>query len=406
MPTRVQNEATGGLISYFYTDAITNKPITIAKTETQVTNAQACIMLKELPYRFTRVRLTDATMIEVDNADEVLTVKHYYVNYNNGMVYFHPSVGSVIFTFTYDSIGYVYTTSTRIATQWDGTTVIETLQDMMDTMNHAILVSTTYATADDLIIDIEARTLVCKNSIDSKVTSANNSVTAKITEANNKITDVNTTITNANTARTNLQATIDAGGLTNYQTKTDNALITTSKLTTGAINELATNPTNEWASNGTNRLTQVVWNDNHGIDGVPNAGVTETGTENIIKKSKDGLVYLHVNFATLDKDGYIKQGKFGNMNGLDICTIPTKFVPQYQIKSYAKIVYYNSTTLKYAKQLCEIWIYPNLDKSNASIILNYTTGTETTDPMAIDLIPANDIYLYYGSIDLCYYSNV
>ena len=237
MPTRVQNEATGGLISYFYTDTLTNKPITVAKTETQVTNAQACIMLKELPYRFTRVRLTDSTMIEVDNADEVLTVKHYYVNYNNGMVYFHPSVGSKVFTFNYDSIGYVYTTSTRIATQWDGTTVIETLQDMMDTMNHAILVSTTYATADDLIRDIEARTLACKNSIDTKVTNANASVDAKITEANNKITDVNTVITTANTTKASLQNIIDNGNINNYQLKTDNTLSTTSKTVIGAINE-------------------------------------------------------------------------------------------------------------------------------------------------------------------------
>ena len=395
MPTRVQNEATGGLISYFYTDAITNKPITIAKTETQVTNAQACIMLKELPYRFTRVRITDAGMIEVDNADEVLTDKHYYSNYNNGMVYFHPSVGSKVFTFNYDSIGYVYTTSTRIATQWDGTTVIETLQDMMDTMNNAILVSTTYATADDLIIDIEARTLACKNSID-----------AKITEANNKITDVNTVISTANTTKASLQTVIDNGNIANYQLKTDNTLTTTSKAVVGAINELNTNPTNEWVYNGTNRPIQVVWEDNHNSDGVPVAGVTASGTENIVKKSKDGLVYLHINFETLDKEGWIKQGRFSSMNGLHICTIPTKFVPQYQIKSYAKIVYYNSTTLKYAKQLCEVWIYPNLDKSNASIILNYTTGTETEDPQAIDLIPANDIYLYYGSIDLCYYANI
>ena len=405
MPTRVQNEATGGLISYFYTDALTNKPITVAKTETQVTNAQACIMLKELPYRFTRVRLTDATMIEVDNADEVLTNKHYYVNYNNGMVYFHPSVGSKVFTFNYDSIGYVYTTSTRIATQWDGTTVIETLQDMMDTMNHAILVSTTYATADDLIRDIEARTLVCKNSIDSKVASANTSVDAKIVEANNKIGDVNTVITNANTTKASLQATIDSGNLAIYQTKTDNTLATTNKTMVGAINELATNPTNEWIV-GMDITTQVRWAGSHDENGVPIAGITASGTENIIKKSKDGLVYLHINFETLDKEGYVKQGRFGNVNGLDICTIPTRFVPQYQIKSYAKIVYYNSTTLKYAKQLCEVWIYPNFDKKSASIILNYTTGTETTDPQAIDLIPTNDIYLYYGSIDLCYYANV
>ena len=77
MPTRVQNEASGGLISYFYTDSITGKPITVAKTETQVVNGQSCIMLKEIPYRFTRVRITNRTMYEAD-------LFHYSISANSG----------------------------------------------------------------------------------------------------------------------------------------------------------------------------------------------------------------------------------------------------------------------------------------------------------------------------------
>ena len=227
MPIRIQNGA-GGLISNFYKDAITGKPKTEERTEPQTVTTQSFVALKEIPYKFTRVRISDNTMVEVDNRDEITTAKNYYVDYNNydGKIYFHPLANGLEFTFTYDSIGYIITTSTRIATQWDGTTVIETLQDMMDTMNHAILVSTTYATADDLIIDIEARTLACKNSIDTK-----------ITEANNKITDVNNVITTANTTKTNLQTVIDNGNINNYQLKTDNTLSTTSKTVVGAINE-------------------------------------------------------------------------------------------------------------------------------------------------------------------------
>ena len=238
MPTRIQNEASGGLISYFYTDSITGKPITVAKTETQVINAQSCVMLKEIPYRFTRVRITNRTMYEVDNSDEVIDSTKYYVNYNSGMVYFYPSLGQATITFAYDSIGYVYTTSTRIATQWDGTTVIETLQDMMNTMNHAILVSTTYATADDLIKDIEARTLVCNNSITSKISDANTAISNIGTTADNKIADVNTAITNANTAKSNLETAIANAQLSNYQMKSDNTLTTTAKTIVGGINEI------------------------------------------------------------------------------------------------------------------------------------------------------------------------
>ena len=279
MPTRVQNEPSGGLISYFYTDALTGKPITIAKTETQVVNGQSCIQLKELPYRFTRVRITNRSMNEVDNADEVTNSSQFYVDYPNGMIYFYPSIGSATVTFSYDSIGYVYTTSTRIATQWDGTTVIETLQDMMNTMNHAILVSTTYATADDLIKDIEARTLVCNNSITTKISDANTSINSKISDANNKITDVNTAITNANTAKTNLETAIANATLDNYQMKNDNTLTTTAKTIVGAVNELETLKQNI-TDNGlktVNKTVQGAINEIHDVINTPNVTIDSEG---------------------------------------------------------------------------------------------------------------------------------
>ena len=236
MPNITQNTPDAGIISYFYTDPVTNMPKTVEKTEIQTPNAQSCVMLKEIPYKFSHVSVTyyidysKNYLNEVYNASDIASADSYYVDYVKGIIHFHPDVNTTIakpLTFTYQSIGYIYITSTRIATQWNGSTIIETLQDMMNTMNHAILVSTTYATADDLITDIEARTLACKNSIDTKiadasttidnkVTTSNASVDSKISQATSKITEVNTVITNANTAKTDLQATIDNGNINNF----------------------------------------------------------------------------------------------------------------------------------------------------------------------------------------------
>ena len=110
------------------TDANGN-PISIHKQEIQqVSPVYFNIQLDEIPDSFHRLSVKDTeenTFYEVDNFARI-TEQSYYVDYNNGIVYFHHTKGAVIVNVTYYGRGFKLIRSSRIVMD-DGTNLTEAI---------------------------------------------------------------------------------------------------------------------------------------------------------------------------------------------------------------------------------------------------------------------------------------
>lgn len=110
------------------TDANGN-PISVHKQEMQqVSPVHFNIQLDEIPDRYHRLSVKDAEgniYHEVDDFSRI-TEQSYYVDYNNGVVYFHQSKGATVVEVVYYGRGFKLIRSSRIVME-DGTNLTEAI---------------------------------------------------------------------------------------------------------------------------------------------------------------------------------------------------------------------------------------------------------------------------------------
>lgn len=93
-------------------------------------------VLNQIPDIATRVTIDG--MFEINNNQEITLPSQFKVNYANGFVTFHPDLDNTTVTIShYAGRGIIYYPSSRIYTQMsqDGTTVEQTFQNLVDTIN-------------------------------------------------------------------------------------------------------------------------------------------------------------------------------------------------------------------------------------------------------------------------------
>ena len=108
---------------------VNGNPISVHKQEMQqVSPVYFNIQLDEIPDSFHRLVVVDTEgnmLHEVDNFNRI-TEQSYYVDYNNGVVYFHQTKGASIVNVTYYGRGFKLIRSSRIVMD-DGTKLTDAL---------------------------------------------------------------------------------------------------------------------------------------------------------------------------------------------------------------------------------------------------------------------------------------
>lgn len=108
---------------------VNGNPISVHKQEMQqVSSVYFNIQLDEIPDSFHRLVVVDTEgnmLHEVDNFNRI-TEQSYYVDYNNGVVYFHQTKGASIVNVTYYGRGFKLIRSSRIVMD-DGTKLTDAL---------------------------------------------------------------------------------------------------------------------------------------------------------------------------------------------------------------------------------------------------------------------------------------
>ena len=108
---------------------VNGNPISVHKQEMQqVSPVYFNIQLDEIPDSFHRLVVVDTEgnmLHEVDNFNRI-TEQSYYVDYNNGVVYFHQTKGASIVNVTYYGRGFKLIRSSRIVME-DGTKLTDAL---------------------------------------------------------------------------------------------------------------------------------------------------------------------------------------------------------------------------------------------------------------------------------------
>ena len=108
---------------------VNGNPISVHKQEMQqVSPVHFSIHLDEIPdcYHRLSVKDTEGNMFyEVDNYARI-TEQSYYVDYNNGIVYFHHTKGATVVNVTYYGRGFKLIRSSRIVME-DGTNLTEAI---------------------------------------------------------------------------------------------------------------------------------------------------------------------------------------------------------------------------------------------------------------------------------------
>lgn len=131
------DEKDNGVITNYYKDLSTGRPIVKIKTEKQTVNSlKNVIQLMETPDEQERVTIVDSTdMVEVDNYEDLTEENQYWVDYKNplGNIYFHPSKKAQTYNIKYGSKGYTLISANKIFTKLDEDgNVVEVLSDILE----------------------------------------------------------------------------------------------------------------------------------------------------------------------------------------------------------------------------------------------------------------------------------
>jgi len=176
------------------------------------------VLLSEIPSQFEHVTVSGLDVTWTEIYKDLPNEDNFLVDYSMGLVYFHPSRNNSELQFTFKGTGCQYFPMGRVWTQSDGTTVTETLDEVV-------------ARAQDIVLNIDAlesSILVAQNletELDSDISTGNslhstltsdlaaitplaNSLDDNIATATTKNQDLITSISNSTIAKSNLDGSI------------------------------------------------------------------------------------------------------------------------------------------------------------------------------------------------------
>ncbi len=131
------------IIHQYRRDLVTNNIVAEPRHEETIVNPyNSLICLTEIPQEWERVKITDmetnTIMVEVFNVEDIIDKKHFYVNYDNRTIYFHPDVRNKPMSIDYYGIGGEFFSANSIYTKTDTAgNVIETIQGILDAGDEA-----------------------------------------------------------------------------------------------------------------------------------------------------------------------------------------------------------------------------------------------------------------------------
>lgn len=197
------DEKDNGVITNYYKDLSTGRPIVKIKTEKQTVNSlKNVIQLMETPDEQERVTIVDSTdMVEVDNYEDLTEENQYWVDYKNplGNIYFHPSKKAQTYNIKYGSKGYTLISANKIFTKLDEDgNVVEVLSDILERGRDII---------DELLIlggGIQVfyklqQAIAEGNEIHPKLVEENTKATSNISNLTKQNTDATSNISNLTT---------------------------------------------------------------------------------------------------------------------------------------------------------------------------------------------------------------
>lgn len=109
------------------------------------------VLLSEIPDFFQKVTVTGEfiTWVEIFDTTAELTENQYRVNYSWGLVDFHSSRNGLTLSFDFYGTGVFYWPIARLWTQENNGTVIQTLQQLIDTSAKSITFNPNEPTSSD-----------------------------------------------------------------------------------------------------------------------------------------------------------------------------------------------------------------------------------------------------------------
>lgn len=107
------------------------------------------VLLAEIPDSLQHVTVTGESVTWVEIYEGLPTANQFLVDYSLGIVTFHSSRNNLELQFDYYGTGCDYFPVSRIWTDNEGTTVTETLQDIIDTSAKSITFHTTAPISTD-----------------------------------------------------------------------------------------------------------------------------------------------------------------------------------------------------------------------------------------------------------------
>lgn len=138
---------------------VNGNPISVHKQEMQqVSPVYFNIQLDEIPDSFHRLSVKDTegnTFYEVDNFARI-SEQSYYVDYNNGIVYFHHTKGATVVNVTYYGRGFKLIRSSRIVME-DGAKLADILSSASEAKSVHLTENNTQEKLDKLFELIEAQ---------------------------------------------------------------------------------------------------------------------------------------------------------------------------------------------------------------------------------------------------------
>ena len=113
-------------------------PISVSMVESQTVTKKGLVQLVQFPDEFQRVRVQthDGTYLTETQNAYLIGETQYYVNYANGIVYFHPQQVGNSFKFTYAGRGVEMISTSRIFHKYseEGDEFVQTLTEIVDNL--------------------------------------------------------------------------------------------------------------------------------------------------------------------------------------------------------------------------------------------------------------------------------
>lgn len=127
-------------LTKYHIDPDTKKPITVPVIEKQqVHPLKNLIQMVGEVKKNKKIQIIDRDMIPVNKPEKITQPYHYYVDYEQNLIHFHPDVAGQTIEYKYDDMGVTVISANKIFTKQDNYgNVVELLEDIIESGREAI----------------------------------------------------------------------------------------------------------------------------------------------------------------------------------------------------------------------------------------------------------------------------